>query len=128
MSGRNRAPMLPEHGFDAAELSAGSEVPLVTVVRAEPGRVSAPKYCALVVLCYDGICGAAHHVPAVLWHEHTEGIARSWSSGQAAPRACPVPPSCWAQLSSAVADAPAEVRAVPAGARVSVRGRHRLGP
>lgn len=91
VSGRNRVPLLPEHGFDTARLSAGSEV---TVVRAGPGPVPAP----------------------------------SRSSEQAAARACPAPPTRWAQPSSAVAGAPTEAGAVPAGARACDRGRHRLDP
>ncbi|MEZ7005285.1 FAD-binding and (Fe-S)-binding domain-containing protein [Streptomyces sp. AD55] len=76
VSGYNLDSLLPEHGFDVAQLLTGSESTLVTVLHAELELVPVPRHSTLVVLGYRDVAEAADHVPAVLEHRPAalEGI------------------------------------------------------
>ncbi|MGP4042995.1 FAD-binding and (Fe-S)-binding domain-containing protein [Streptomyces sp. 2A115] len=68
VSGYNLDALLPERGFDLAQLLTGSESTLVTVVRAELDLVPVPPCISLVVLGFPDVGAAADHVPAVVRH------------------------------------------------------------
>lgn len=76
VSGYNLDALLPENGFDVAQLLIGSEGTLVTVLRAELRLVPVPAAASLVVLGYPDISTAAESVPKILTHQphQLEGV------------------------------------------------------
>lgn len=76
VSGYNLDSLLPENGFDVADLLVGSESTLVTVLRAQLKLVPVLKHRALIVLGYSTIDKAADAVPTILPHQPTalEGL------------------------------------------------------
>ncbi|MFC4377693.1 FAD-binding and (Fe-S)-binding domain-containing protein [Nocardia halotolerans] len=68
VSGYNLDALLPEHGFQVAELLVGSEGTLATVLRAELKLMPVVPETAMLVLGYPDIGAAADAVPAVLEH------------------------------------------------------------
>jgi FAD/FMN-containing dehydrogenase/Fe-S oxidoreductase len=78
VSGYNLDSLLPEKGFDLAQLLVGSEATLVVVLRAELKLVPVVPARTLVVLGYDDIASAADAVPSIVEHEPIalEGVDR----------------------------------------------------
>ncbi|MDN5858995.1 MAG: FAD-binding protein [Pseudonocardia sp.] len=68
VSGYNLDALLPEHGFDVAQLLVGSEGTLVTVLHAELALVPVVEHTAMLVLGYPDIIAAADAVPEILDH------------------------------------------------------------
>ena len=68
MSGYNLDSLLPEHGFNVAQLLIGSESTLVVVLRAELELVPVVKQRTLVVIGYPSVAAAADAVPAIVPH------------------------------------------------------------
>ncbi len=68
VSGYNLDALLPEHGFDVAQLLVGSEGTLVTVLHAELDLVPVLEHTAMLVLGYPDIIAAADAVPEILAH------------------------------------------------------------
>lgn len=69
VSGYNLDSLLPEKGFDVAQLLVGSESTLVTVLRAEIALVRQPKAHVLAVLGYSDIQAAGAAVKKILPHQ-----------------------------------------------------------
>ncbi|WP_179469222.1 FAD-binding and (Fe-S)-binding domain-containing protein [Mycolicibacterium vinylchloridicum] len=69
VSGYNLDSLLPEMGFNVAQLLVGSESTLVTVLRAEIGLVRQPKAHVLAVLGFSDIQTAGTAVTRILRHE-----------------------------------------------------------
>lgn len=69
VSGYNLDSLLPEYGFNVAQLLVGSESTLVTVLRAEIALVRQPKAHVLAVVGYPGIAAAGGAVKDILPHE-----------------------------------------------------------
>jgi FAD/FMN-containing dehydrogenase/Fe-S oxidoreductase len=68
VSGYNLDALLPENGFDVAQLLVGSEGTLVTVLHAELDLVPVLEHTAMLVLGYPDILHAADAVPEILRH------------------------------------------------------------
>ena len=66
VSGYNLDSLLPEFGFNIAQVLVGSESTLVTVLRAELKLVPVIDYTSMAVLAYSDIATAADAVPAVV--------------------------------------------------------------
>ncbi|MDN5747493.1 MAG: FAD-binding protein [Pseudonocardia sp.] len=66
VSGYNLDALLPEHGFDVAQLLVGTEGTLVTVLHAELDLVPVLDHTAMLVLGYPDIIAAADAVPEIL--------------------------------------------------------------
>jgi FAD/FMN-containing dehydrogenase/Fe-S oxidoreductase len=69
VSGYNLDSLLPEKGFDVAQLLVGSESTLVTVLRAEIALVRRPKAHVLAVLGFSDIQSAGAAVAKILPHQ-----------------------------------------------------------
>ncbi|WP_207569488.1 FAD-binding and (Fe-S)-binding domain-containing protein [Mycolicibacterium rhodesiae] len=69
VSGYNLDSLLPEKGFDVAQLLVGSESTLVTVLRAEIALVRRPKAHVLAVLGFADIQAAGAAVKKILPHQ-----------------------------------------------------------
>jgi FAD/FMN-containing dehydrogenase len=69
VSGYNLDSLLPENGFDVAQLLVGSESTLVTVLRAEIALVRRPRAHVLAVLGFGDVSAAGAAVQQILPHK-----------------------------------------------------------